>query len=77
MRRGHLYLWGLSTTSPARSRACYPEYTAQFIGRTRELFVLEVMIFAFFIGTMLIMMMKSRFYAVGQDNSMQFEREYM
>ena len=41
----------------------------QFGGRMREFLVIEVLIFAFLIGSMLVLMIKSRFKSVGVVNS--------
>jgi hypothetical protein len=41
----------------------------QFGGRMREFLVIEVLVFAFLIGSMLVLMIKSRFKSVGVDNS--------
>jgi hypothetical protein len=52
------------------------KFTA-FSGRSVEWFVIEIAVFGFFLTTMLLTMMKSRFIRVGTDNSGQFEGAYM
>jgi hypothetical protein len=48
-----------------------------FGGRIREFLWIEVFVFMFFILTMLVLMIKSRFMPVGVDNSGQFAEDYM
>lgn len=48
-----------------------------FGGRVREFLWVEVFVFTFFMLTMLILMVKSRFMPVGVDNSGQFGEDYM
>ena len=48
-----------------------------FAGTSVEWLLIEVFVFGYFICTMLLTMIKSRFMRVGMDNSAQFEPTYM
>ena len=64
-------------TNPNLSMACNYVDFVKFSGRTVEWLLIEVFVWTFFISTMLLTMIKSRFMPVGGDNSAQFENVYM
>lgn len=49
----------------------------QFQGRSFEWMIIELLVFASFLLTMVFLMIKSRYMKVGIDNSGQFEPVYM
>ena len=49
----------------------------KYNGRAFEWILIEVLVFTFFLFSMVILMFKSRFMKVGIDNSAQFEPVYM
>ena len=46
-------------------------------GRCEEWFIIELSVFLTFMGTMIILMIKSRFSNIGFDNSLSFDPKYM
>lgn len=54
---------------------CSREDFAKFSGSAMEWLIIEVLVFGFFLITMLFTMCKSRFIQVGMDNSDQFEND--
>lgn len=56
---------------------CRRDDFRKYNGRAFEWILIEVMVFAFFLFSMVILMFKSRFMKVGIDNSAQFEPVYM
>ena len=64
---GQKYLWD----------KCKRDDFPKFNGRAFEWILIEVLVFAFFLFSMVILMFKSRFMKVGIDNSAQFEPVYM
>jgi len=56
---------------------CYRSESIKFSGRIREFLWIEIFIYMFFMLTMFLLMIKSRFYSISVDNSYQFEEEYM
>ena len=58
-------------------RKCLLKDFEKFGGKFQEWLIVEVMVFFFFILTMLIIMCKSRFMKVGTDNTTQFDKAYM
>ena len=49
----------------------------EIYGRCEEWFIIELTVFLTFMGTMIILMIKSRFTNIGFDNSLSFDPKYM
>lgn len=59
------------------AKRCTKEEFQAFSGSAMEWLIIEVLVFGFFLITMLFTMCKSRFISVGMDNSDQFEDAQM
>lgn len=64
-------------TNPYVANKCSLTDFNLFIGTTVEWLIIEVLVFGFFVFTMFLTMIKSRFISVGMDNSDQFDDAYM
>ena len=53
-----------------------PEFE-KLAGKSLEWILMELVVYVFFLCTMIVIMIKSRFTRVGIDNSQQFESLYM
>ena len=55
----------------------FGEEFQKLAGKSLEWILMELVVYVFFLCTMIVIMIKSRFTKVGIDNSQQFESLYM